>query len=245
MWAAGVVLYILLCGHPPFQSKSNREILERSAKGQYSLEGKEWEGVSDMAKDLVRAMLTVDPEKRITVSDALDHPWLMAVAGVYPDGNAVLSPAPPAAIASAPILSPKVLDNSAILASCSAPSTPTGAASPVAGRDGKPRTTHLGSALSNLSSHVKDRKAEKMAVSFTRLVSSLQSDNKQNDKKRMIDTLLDRSGNTVTGAGGPEMDEGVYVLSQEYKEAVVHAFRTSGKNDLINSAKCLNLFLWL
>ena len=54
VWAAGVVLYILLCGHPPFQSKSNREILERSARGQYSLEGKEWEGVSDMAKDLVR-----------------------------------------------------------------------------------------------------------------------------------------------------------------------------------------------
>lgn len=75
---------------------------------------------------------------------------------------------------------------------------------------------------------------EKMAVSFTRLVSSLQSDNKKQDKKRMIDTLLDRSGNTLTCAGeDSNADDGVYVLSQEYKEAVVHAFQTMGTCFLI------------
>jgi len=36
VFAAGVVTYILLCGHPPFQSKSNREVLERTARGQVS-----------------------------------------------------------------------------------------------------------------------------------------------------------------------------------------------------------------
>eukprot|EP01036_Dinobryon_divergens_P032277 gene32277-41831_t len=40
VFAAGVVLYILLCGLPPFHSKSNREVLEKTAKGQYSMAGK-------------------------------------------------------------------------------------------------------------------------------------------------------------------------------------------------------------
>jgi serine/threonine protein kinase len=44
----------------------DRDILEKSARGDYSLEGKEWDGISAEAKDLVRRMLTVDPEKRIT-----------------------------------------------------------------------------------------------------------------------------------------------------------------------------------
>ena len=76
VFAAGVVLYILLCGRPPFQSKSNREILERTARGQYSMRGEEWEGVSDSAKDLVRKMLVIDPSKRISTTDILNHPWL-------------------------------------------------------------------------------------------------------------------------------------------------------------------------
>ena len=233
VWAAGVVLYILLCGHPPFQSKSNREILERSAKGQYSLEGKEWEGVSELAKELVRKMLTVDPTKRITVAEALQHPWLMAVANVYPD---TMLPGQKETSSAAPTATTNTLDNSGVIPRSTTP--PTVPKSPVAPGspggnlltpgDGKPRTTHLGSALSNLSSHVKDRKAEKMAISFTRLVSSLQTDKKSTEKKRMIDTLLDRSGNTITGSGGPDTDDGVYVLSSEYKDAVVNAFTTIG-----------------
>ncbi len=43
-----------------------RDILEKSAKGEFSMEGKDWEGVSAEAKDLVVRMLTVDPERRIT-----------------------------------------------------------------------------------------------------------------------------------------------------------------------------------
>lgn len=96
----------------------------------------------------------------------------------------------------------------------------------------KPRTTHLGSALSALTSHVKDRKMEKMAVSFTRLVSTLQNDSRQQDKRRMIDTLLDRSGNSITGPGADlSGGDSMYVLSNEYKDAVAHAFRAVGTED--------------
>lgn len=79
VWAAGVVLYILLCGRPPFQSRSNREILEKSAKGEYSMEGKDWAEVSSEAKDLVSKMLTVDPDARITCPEILAHPWIKMV----------------------------------------------------------------------------------------------------------------------------------------------------------------------
>eukprot|EP01034_Spumella_vulgaris_P029182 gene29182-36188_t len=52
VFAAGVVLYILLCGRPPFNSKSNREVLEKTAKGVFKLTGAEWDDISDEAKDL-------------------------------------------------------------------------------------------------------------------------------------------------------------------------------------------------
>ena len=71
VWAAGVVLYILICGMPPFYSKSNRETLELSARGCYSMEGREWDGISEDAKDLIRRMLTVDLAKRITTAEIL------------------------------------------------------------------------------------------------------------------------------------------------------------------------------
>lgn len=76
VFAAGVVLYILLCGRPPFNSKSNREVLEKTARGQFTLTGAEWDDISPEAKDLVAKMLVVNPEERISTSDILAHPWI-------------------------------------------------------------------------------------------------------------------------------------------------------------------------
>jgi serine/threonine protein kinase len=58
----------------PLTDLPRRDILEKSARGDYSLEGKEWDGISADAKDLVRRMLTVDPEKRITTGGRLPLP---------------------------------------------------------------------------------------------------------------------------------------------------------------------------
>jgi serine/threonine protein kinase len=218
VWAAGVVVYILLCGHPPFQSKSNREILERSARGQYSLDGKEWEGVSEEAKDIVRRMLTVDPDKRITIVEALEHPWVRSGA---PAGSQDKQTKGGASVGS-PL--------KAAVSSSSAPSTPTTKAKPIqdapdSGAANPSRTANLSNALHALSTHVKDRRMEKMAVSFTKLVSSLQNDTKQQDRRRMIDTLLDREGNLLEASSD---NEGLFVLSPDYKDAMSAAFGAVG-----------------
>jgi serine/threonine protein kinase len=76
VFAAGVVLYILLSGRPPFNSKANREVLEKTARGIYRITGGEWDHISDEAKDLVRRMLDSNPLQRITTAEILQHPWL-------------------------------------------------------------------------------------------------------------------------------------------------------------------------
>lgn len=75
IWSCGVILYMLLSGCPPFGGRTDEEVLKNVAKGKYSLEGEEWEGISEEAKDLIRKMLTYDPSKRISAKDALEHKW--------------------------------------------------------------------------------------------------------------------------------------------------------------------------
>lgn len=79
LWSAGVILYILLCGYPPFHGKDNVEILRKVKIGQYSLEHNIWKYVSDSAKDLIKRLLIADPNKRITAKDALNHPWIKSL----------------------------------------------------------------------------------------------------------------------------------------------------------------------
>jgi serine/threonine protein kinase len=82
MWSSGVVLYIMLCGHPPFsvghlQSQEERQrYLYDVSKGVLFTE-EVWSGVSSEAKDLVARLLTFDPAKRISALDAMKHPFLL------------------------------------------------------------------------------------------------------------------------------------------------------------------------
>jgi serine/threonine protein kinase len=76
MWALGCVLYTLLCGFPPFYDESIKILTEKVAKGQYTFLSPWWDTISDEAKDLVENLLHVDPEKRFTILEFLDHPWM-------------------------------------------------------------------------------------------------------------------------------------------------------------------------
>lgn len=76
MWAMGCVLYTLLCGFPPFYDESIQVLTEKVAKGQYTFLSPWWDDISKSAQDLVSHLLTVDPNKRYTIQQFLDHPWI-------------------------------------------------------------------------------------------------------------------------------------------------------------------------
>ncbi|CAL4919450.1 unnamed protein product [Urochloa decumbens] len=93
VWSAGVIIYILLCGVPPFWAENEQGIFEEVLHGRLDFESEPWPSISEGAKDLVRRMLIRDPRKRLTAHEVLRHPWVQ-VGGLAPDkplDSAVLS----------------------------------------------------------------------------------------------------------------------------------------------------------
>ncbi|XP_017877729.1 calcium/calmodulin-dependent protein kinase type II alpha chain isoform X21 [Ceratina calcarata] len=76
IWACGVILYILLVGYPPFWDEDQHKLYAQIKAGSYDYPSPEWDTVTPEAKNLINQMLTVNPSKRITASDALKHPWI-------------------------------------------------------------------------------------------------------------------------------------------------------------------------
>ncbi|XP_030065823.1 ribosomal protein S6 kinase alpha-6 isoform X4 [Microcaecilia unicolor] len=79
IWSLGVLLYTMLAGYTPFANGPNdtpEEILLRIGSGNFSLNGGNWDTVSDAAKDLLSHMLHVDPHQRYTAKQVLKHSWI-------------------------------------------------------------------------------------------------------------------------------------------------------------------------
>lgn len=76
IWAAGVILFILLSGSPPFYGRTHKEIFEKIKAGRWGFIGRNWASVSEGAKDLVKNMLVQDPKGRYTAEHVLNHPWI-------------------------------------------------------------------------------------------------------------------------------------------------------------------------
>ncbi|KMZ73521.1 Calcium-dependent protein kinase 1 [Zostera marina] len=92
VWSAGVIIYILLCGVPPFWAETEKSIFYQVLHGSLDFESDPWSTISDSAKDLVRRMLVRDPKKRITAHQVLCHPWIQT------DGSAPDKPLGPAVL---------------------------------------------------------------------------------------------------------------------------------------------------
>lgn len=80
MWALGVISYILLSGTMPFEDDNRMRLYRQILKGKYSFSGEPWPSVSNLAKDFVERILTVDPSERLTAGQALKHPWIVSMA---------------------------------------------------------------------------------------------------------------------------------------------------------------------
>ncbi|KAK1373743.1 Calcium-dependent protein kinase [Heracleum sosnowskyi] len=93
VWTAGVILYILLSGVPPFWAETQQGIFDAVLKGDIDFDSDPWPVISDSAKDLIRKMLCSRPSDRLTAHEVLCHPWICE-NGVAPDrslDSAVLS----------------------------------------------------------------------------------------------------------------------------------------------------------
>lgn len=79
VWAAGIILYILLCGFPPFVSPDNQQepLFDAILSGVYDFPEPYWTDIGDGVRDLIANMLQSDPELRFSSEDILDHFWVL------------------------------------------------------------------------------------------------------------------------------------------------------------------------
>uniref|UniRef100_A0A6N2M608 non-specific serine/threonine protein kinase n=1 Tax=Salix viminalis TaxID=40686 RepID=A0A6N2M608_SALVM len=93
VWSAGIILYILLSGVPPFWAETEIGIFKQILQGKLDFESEPWPSITDSAKDLIRKMLERNPKKRLSAHEVLCHPWIVddRIAPDKPLDSAVLS----------------------------------------------------------------------------------------------------------------------------------------------------------
>jgi calcium-dependent protein kinase len=80
IWSLGVIMYVLLCGMPPFDGPDDKSIQNKVKIGKFSFDKENWKDISSEAKILLSKMLTLDPKKRISAVEAVKEIWIKKYA---------------------------------------------------------------------------------------------------------------------------------------------------------------------
>jgi serine/threonine protein kinase len=80
IWSVGVIVYMLLTGNPPFNGKTDAEVISKVKAGRLSKNAKNWEKISQTGRYFVQSLLRKDPSERFTAAEALQHAWLRMIS---------------------------------------------------------------------------------------------------------------------------------------------------------------------
>ena len=87
VWSVGVIMYILLCGEPPFNAATDEEVVELIKQGEFEMEGEHWDHVTDEAKNLIASLLLTEANGRLSAQEAFQHPWFDLCKAIEEEGE--------------------------------------------------------------------------------------------------------------------------------------------------------------
>lgn len=77
LWSCGVIMFVLLCGYPPFYGENDADVLAKVRLGNFTFNASDWKNVSEDSQNLVRNLLKMNPKDRYTAEQALNHVWVV------------------------------------------------------------------------------------------------------------------------------------------------------------------------
>ncbi|CAG9320845.1 unnamed protein product [Blepharisma stoltei] len=75
VWSLGVLMYFMLSGTHPFRANDVKGLFKKIVKCEYNFDDERWTVISKHAKSLIQKLLVVNPHHRISIKNALIHPW--------------------------------------------------------------------------------------------------------------------------------------------------------------------------
>merc|ERR1740130_1373114 len=76
IWSCGVIMYVLLCGYPPFYGDTDPEVLKKVKLGNFAFPASDWKHISEQAKNLIKKCLKLNPADRVTPEQAVSDVWI-------------------------------------------------------------------------------------------------------------------------------------------------------------------------